>query len=40
LLKIWLIFFLLGGNFEYLRGLQHVGLFLGNGEMAEKLPDE
>jgi hypothetical protein len=33
-----LIFVGRGGNFEFLRGLQHVGLFLGNGKMAEKLP--
>ena len=26
-LKIWLIFCLLGGNFEFLRSLHHVGLF-------------
>jgi len=35
---IWLIFVGRGGNFKFLRGLHHVGLFLGNGEMAEKLP--
>jgi len=35
-----LIFRLLSGNFDFPRGLQHVGLFLGNREMAEKLPDE
>jgi hypothetical protein len=30
-----LIFYVWGGNFEFLRGLDHVGLFYGNGVMAE-----
>jgi len=32
--EICLIFVGRGGNFEFLRGLHHLGLFLGNGEMA------
>jgi len=33
---ICLILFSRGGSFEFLRGLQHEGIILGNGVMAEK----